>query len=124
MSTALLDTHVLAWLAGSPEKLTREARSFIEEAEALAISAVTAFEFEDLRIRGRLPGAASFVRLTDAFDLQLLAFPTTLWSAAAQLPPLHRDPVDRMLIAHAIHADLTLVSADADVRRYPVRTVW
>ena len=91
LSTALLDTHVLVWLSGAPEKLTREARLFIESVDVLAISAVIAFEFEDLRIRGRLPGAASLARLTDVFDLKLLAFPTDLWSAAARLPNLHRD---------------------------------
>lgn len=46
----------------------------------------------------------------------------------AKLSPAFRakllDPVDRMLIAHAIHADLTLVSADETMRRYPVRSLW
>lgn len=36
----------------------------------------------------------------------------------------HGDPVDRMLIAHAIHADLTLVTADGLMRRYPVKSLW
>jgi PIN domain nuclease of toxin-antitoxin system len=36
----------------------------------------------------------------------------------------HGDPVDRMLIAHALHAGLTLVTADETIRRYPVPTIW
>jgi len=124
LSTALLDTHVLAWLSGAPGKLSRKARSFLEEVDTLAVSEIVAFELEDLRIRGRLPEAVSLARLREAFDLQILPLPTGVWRVAAQLPPVHRDSVDRMLIAHAIGADLTLVSADEAMRGYPVRLVW
>lgn len=75
-------------------------------------------------MRGRLPDAPALTRLEEAFDLRILSFPVGLWRVAAQLPPVHRDPVDRMLIAHAIHGDLTLVSADNAMRDYPVRLVW
>jgi PIN domain nuclease of toxin-antitoxin system len=43
---------------------------------------------------------------------------------ADSLPDIHRDPVDRMLIAHAIAAGLVLVTADRQIDRYPVRTLW
>jgi PIN domain nuclease of toxin-antitoxin system len=40
------------------------------------------------------------------------------------LPPLHRDPFDRLLIAQARHERLTLVTRDPAIRRYPVDTLW
>jgi PIN domain nuclease of toxin-antitoxin system len=40
------------------------------------------------------------------------------------LPAIHRDPFDRMLVAQAVAEDLPLVTSDAMVRQYPVRTVW
>ncbi len=45
-------------------------------------------------------------------------------SFAEDLPTIHRDPFDRMLIAQALSLDLTLVTADKIMRRYPVSTYW
>ncbi len=42
----------------------------------------------------------------------------------AKLPSFHRDPFDRMLICQALHQDLTLVTSDTAIERYPVKTVW
>ncbi|TMF68402.1 MAG: type II toxin-antitoxin system VapC family toxin [Chloroflexi bacterium] len=44
--------------------------------------------------------------------------------ASAPSLPTHRDPFDRLLIAQAIVEDLVLVTADAQLRRYPIRIVW
>jgi PIN domain nuclease of toxin-antitoxin system len=41
-----------------------------------------------------------------------------------RLPDYHRDPFDRLLIAQALEGGLTLVTADAQMARYPVRTLW
>lgn len=122
--TALLDTHVLVWLAGDPRRISRAARAVIEGPDPLAVSAVIAFEYEDLRIRGRLPRNAELARLRDAFELVVLPTPASLWRHAASLPPLHGDPVDRMLIAHAVDSNLALITADRRVREYPVRSIW
>jgi PIN domain nuclease of toxin-antitoxin system len=53
--------------------------------------------------------------------MTLLTFPADAARAAAKLPQIHRDPVDRMTIAHALSEDLILVTADANMRKYPVR---
>jgi PIN domain nuclease of toxin-antitoxin system len=44
--------------------------------------------------------------------------------AVRHLPPLHRDPFDRLLVAQARHEQLTLVTRDPDVRRHPVDSLW
>lgn len=41
-----------------------------------------------------------------------------------ELPPIHRDPFDRLLAAQASVEDLALVTADAKIRRYPITTIW
>jgi PIN domain nuclease of toxin-antitoxin system len=71
-----------------------------------------------------LPDAADFPTVAEVLGLVLLDTPSELWRIAALLPDIHRDPMDCILIAHAIHADLTLVTADAKMRSYPVRTIW
>lgn len=121
----LIDTHGLVWFAGADRRLSSVARSAIESAEtSLFVSAVTAWEYADLKHRGRIPATADFARLQDMLGFTLLDYPAALWQTASQLPDIHRDPIDRMLIAHAIALDLTLVSADATMRRYPVKSLW
>lgn len=106
-----------------PGKLTHQARSRIE-IEPLVLSAVNAYEYEDLRIRGRLPGGALLATIIDRFGIKILGYPANLWKQAASLPPIHRDPVDRMLVAHAIADGLSIVTSDRKIHIYPVTTVW
>lgn len=57
-------------------------------------------------------------------DCQRLDLKFGLHRYAEELPAIHHDPFDRMLIAQALDNDLTLVSADKVVRSYPVPTFW
>jgi PIN domain nuclease of toxin-antitoxin system len=121
----LLDTHALAWLGAGSPKLSRVARDAIEALEAnLFVSGIVAFEYADLLYRKRLPGAAPLTRLVRDFELVLLDYPAKASEIAANLPDIHRDPVDRMLIAHGLHLDCPLVTMDSDIHRYQVRIVW
>lgn len=88
------------------------------------VSAVIAFEFSDLNRRGRFSMDIPLAELMDDLGADLLDMPAAAWKIGTLLPPIHRDPVDRMLIAHALHADLTVVTADATIRTYPVPTFW
>ena len=121
----LLDTHVLIWFSAGSQLLSRVARAAIESADnRLFLSAVTAWEYSDLLARGRIGPIGAIDTLRDALEFAVLDFPADLWRRAADLPPLHRDPVDRMLVAHAMVGDFTLVTADETIRRYPVKTLW
>ena len=95
-----------------------------EAREPLCVSAVTAYEFADLNRRGRFGADLPLADLLGRLDAAVLDYPAAAWLIATDLPPIHLDPVDRMLVAHAIHADLTIATADATIRRYPVRTIW
>ncbi|MEH3037208.1 MAG: type II toxin-antitoxin system VapC family toxin [Sphingomonas adhaesiva] len=121
----LIDTQTLVWLRTGDPKLSRAAqRAIADEGRALFVSAVTAYEFADLDARGRFGAALDLQSTLDRFFMTVLDFPEACWRIAAELPMFHRDPVDRMLIAHALHAGLTLVTADETIRRYPVPTLW
>lgn len=121
----LIDTHVLVWIGAGDRRLPKAVRDRLFDPGAeLLVSAVTAYEYADLHHRGRLPAVADLAALQDQLDLQFVDFPADLWAIAATLPPIHSDPIDRMLVAHALARDLELVSADENIRRYPVRTVW
>lgn len=121
----LLDTHTLVWLASGSNKLTAKARKAIESADAqLIISSVTAWEYCDLHQRGRLPEAADFSIVVETLEPELADFPADLWPLAMALPNIHKDPIDRMLAAHALAGGWTLVTADQDLQQYPIKTLW
>ena len=125
----LLDTHAFLWWIADDERLSSKARRAIGDGRnEILVSAVSAWEIVVKHELGRL-------RLPEAPDkfvpsqLRANAFgalPATVSHAlaVARLPPLHRDPFDRFLVAQAMVESLTLVSADEDLRRYPVRVTW
>jgi len=86
----------------------------------LCVSAIVAFELSDLQQRGRIAMTEPLTFLQAHMDFRIVDFPADCWRIAAQLPLIHRDPVDRMLIAHALVEGMTLVTADTNIRRYPI----
>jgi PIN domain nuclease of toxin-antitoxin system len=121
----LLDTHILVWLANGDARLTASALDAILDPDnALYLSAGNAWEYADLEQRGRFAGAGPLLPLIETLDVQILDLPASVWTAAAELPNIHRDPIDRMMIAHARVLDMTLVTADKNVRQYPIKTLW
>ena len=118
------DTHVLIWLASGDPRLPLAAREAIAGGEDLAVSAVTAFEYADLQRRGRLPVAPTVAELAASLCFEVLDFPASACELVRALPAIHGDPIDRMLIAHVKLSDAILATADQDMRKYPVRTLW
>lgn len=57
-------------------------------------------------------------------DFRLLPITSDHIYRLADLPPIHGDPFDRMLIAQAQHEDLTLVTTDGNISKYAVETAW
>jgi PIN domain nuclease of toxin-antitoxin system len=112
---------MLVWLVNGDRRMPPEVLQTIADPEtSLHVSAVSAYEYVDLQLGGRLPVTESLDELAERFDLVFEALPAECWRIVAGLPPIHRDPVDRMLIGHALAERWTLASADANVRRYPV----
>lgn len=121
----ILDTHTLLWLVTGDRRLSQTLVAGLADPDTHCfVSAVTAWEYSDLHRRGRLPGSVPLPLAQERFGFSLLDLPADLWTQAEALPDIHGDPVDRMLIAHAIAANLVLVTADRKIARYPVRTLW
>lgn len=125
----LLDTHLLLWLAYTPDRLSGGARAAIlDDGNRLVFSAVSIWEVQIKRALDRPdftadPADLRAGLLSNGYD----ELPVTGRHALALrgLPPLHRDPFDRMLIAQAIAEGLTLMSADSAIAQYdgPILTV-
>jgi len=119
----LLDTHILLWAAGEPERLSEAASSLIENADnEIVFSAVSLWEIAIKTGRGRDDfriDAGLFRRNLFDNGYAELAMTGVHAAAVANLPPLHKDPFDRMLVAQAMTEGLTLVTSDPAVAKYP-----
>jgi PIN domain nuclease of toxin-antitoxin system len=120
----LLDTQFLVWMVNGDRRLRPDwIKALVSQETSLHVSPVVAFEFADLQQRHRLPIDEALAELIERFDLVIEDFPAECWQLASEMPPIHRDPVDRMLVAHAIKGNFVLATADANIRQYPVRTI-
>jgi PIN domain nuclease of toxin-antitoxin system len=117
----LLDTQILVWMVGDRRRLPANFVTALEDpGTALLVSAVTAWEYADLLHRGRLPVQDTVPEIQSRFRFEIADLPSECWRLASQLPHIHGDPIDRMAVAHAILGGYLLVTADANMRRYPV----
>jgi len=123
LSLLLLDTHILLWAAGQPEKLPATMRMLLEDpANSLAFSAASIWEIVIKSGLGREDFSVDPRRLRRGLlDALYREIPVTSEHALAvsRLPPLHKDPFDRILIAQAETEGATLLTADPVLARYP-----
>jgi len=116
----LLDTHVLLWWAIADRRLTKNARAFITSPEnEIAVSAVTFWEIAIKANLGRIDVDVAELHAAataDGFDAVPIRVEDTFLLAA--LPNHHRDPFDRLLIAHAISENRSLLTADQAILAY------
>lgn len=119
----LLDTHLLLWAAGAPQRLSGEARGLLEApANELFFSAASLWEIAIKRSLGRedFQVDARLLRrglLDNGYSELVIGSEHAV--AIDTLPPLHKDPFDRLLIAQAMVEGITLLTSDAMVAQYP-----
>ena len=117
LSHVLLDTHAWAWSLTGDARLSPNAVQAIEDAETVAISAISLYEIgQKVRLGKWREMEPHMLKLAD-FAVQqgghLLPVSPKASLAAAALDWAHRDPFDRFIAATALVDGLTLVSADA-----------
>ena len=120
----LLDTHLLLWAAGQPERLSSIARALIEDRNnQLHYSPASLWEISIKRNLGRKDFQAEPRLLKRGMlDNGYVELPITSEHALALdlLPPIHKDPFDRILLAQAFAEGITLVTVDPVLLQYPV----
>ncbi|MGA9811780.1 MAG: type II toxin-antitoxin system VapC family toxin [Terriglobales bacterium] len=129
----LLDTHVLVWLVGQPEKLSKAAASAIRRArssDGMSIADITMWELALLFSRGVLRSHGTIentVRnLLDRSGVTVKPVTPEIAALATQFPnDYSHDPVDRLIGATARAEGLALVTRDENIRRSPLlKTIW
>ena len=120
----LLDTHVVLWSLTEPLKLRGETREALEDAQNdVFVSAVSGWEIAVKRALGKLEAPDDLeagVRQQGFLPLHLTFLHA---ERAGALPPHHGDPFDRMLVAQAQVEGLVVVTRDARIPLYGIRTM-
>jgi len=118
----LLDTHLLLWAAGEPERLSPQARALLlDTANQPVFSAASLWEIGIKRGLGRADFAVDprrLWRMLLANGYRELPIATEHSLAVGELPPLHKDPFDRILVAQARVEGLRLLTVDTVVAHY------
>jgi PIN domain nuclease of toxin-antitoxin system len=125
----LADTCTFLWLAGNPARLSAAAKDALSDsANSIFLSVVSSWEIALKISSGGLEWVQDAkVRVPywrDHWGIQSLALDEKSVWHLTQLPHVHRDPFDRMLVCQAIAHGLVLVTPDVAIRQYPVDVLW
>ena len=128
----LVDTHVVVWLAFDENRISKQARTAIDDArknaDGLAICDITLFELATLATKGRIRLDISLESFLEEVESRFVVLPITgrACARATALPPAFpKDPADRMIGATALVEGLFLLTADREIRRSrAVQTIW
>lgn len=125
----LLDSHVFLWLMNEPEKLPHKVLAMCESPEnSLHLSAASVWELQIKQTLGKLtmqqPLKAILDEQQQINSLEVLPVKLNHLWRLSDLPRVHNDPFDRLLISQAIVEDMSLVSADQMFSSYPVKLFW
>lgn len=116
----LLDTHVVLWWLTDDPTLSEDIKARLDHEPEVYVSSATVWEVAIKQSIGKFSAPADLPeRIRDSGFLPLpISFEHAI--AAGRLPPIHRDPFDRMLVAQARYEDLTLVTRDLECQKYDV----
>ena len=124
----LLDTHAFLWYFQDSENLSKAAADIIEGARLQKhVSVASLWEFsikyglEKLEFDG---GLSHLWRIIVQNHFTILPIAQPYLEGVVHLPPIHRDPFDRLLVATAKADGLTILTADENIRKYDIPTVW
>ena len=116
----LLDTHAYVWLRDRPHKLSAGTRDAIGKAERLVLSVVSPWEIMGKRLGRADPGLPAALEEPEPDGFEMLPVLPRHLVLCRALPPHHRDPFDRMLVAQALAEELVIVTADRAISAYDV----
>lgn len=126
----LLDTHAAIWLFEKPDNVSEKAKTIVvgSLSDEICVSVVSVWEFA---IKSSLGKLRLSIGKTDAFldeisrnDFSLINIKRDCFRIVENLPFIHRDPFDRMLVAAAIADDMTIITADENIQKYDVKWIW
>ncbi len=125
----LIDTHVFLWMVSAPGKLSTLSKYILESEENnIVLSAVSGWEiaikFQVKKLK--LPENPDIYvkRKLDEYFIEVLPIEMRHVLSTYQLPGLHKDPFDRLLVAQSKFEKLPILTNDNMIKKYPIDTIW
>lgn len=120
----LLDTHVILWWFTSPEKINHKARQIIKDrTNSIFLSSASFWEMAIKKSLGRLTLPNNLIETVATEGFKILPIRPEDGLGVADLPLLHSDPFDRLLVIQAKLSDLIIITQDLKIAQYPVVTL-
>jgi PIN domain nuclease of toxin-antitoxin system len=121
----LIDTHVVVWMATGDRRLSRTVADLLQSGDAeILVSVVSEWELALKRRKPDFRLPVPFETIVRRAAFKSIGLDPGTPRALGDLPDIHKDPFDRILVAQALIGGHILVSRDKAVRRYPVPTLW
>lgn len=126
----LLDTCALIWMTFDPGRLSTSVAGVLNQpATRLHVSALSAWELGIKVGKGKLglpePVSQWFPAVVAEYRLTEISISSHAAAASTELPAIHADAFDRLLVAMAMERHLTIITGDQTIAKYPgVRTLW
>ena len=122
----LIDSHVLLWLLENSPKLSTTAKDIIQNQD-LAISIASLWEIEIKRSIGKLQVPfipTQLAKICTDRDIQIVPVTPAELDVLGNLPFIHRDPFDRIIISTALSKGYPLLTHDENIQKYNLQTIW
>ena len=122
----LIDSHVLLWLLENSPQLSTTAKDIIQNQD-LAISIASLWEIEIKRSIGKLQVPfipTQLAKICTDRDIQIVPVTPAELDILGNLPFIHRDPFDRIIISTALSKGYPLLTHDENIQKYNLQTIW
>ena len=124
MNRYLLDTHIILWWLYDDPKLSKVQRNIIQDSQnEIFVSSASVWEIEIKRNLGKLIVDDAYFKAIEDDGFIFLKIEPYHSLGLRELPDIHNDPFDRMLIAQAISEKMVLISRDAQIKRYDLKVI-
>ena len=122
----LIDTHILLWALYDSGKLTERARIALNHDDR-CVSIASLWEMAIKQSLGKLELSQSIEEIAeqcDKNDISIIGIEPKHCQKQMELPFIHKDPFDRIIIAQAVTEGYTIITADEYIQQYDVKTLW
>ena len=123
----LLDTHTLLWFLGDDPKLPSETKELIGTSPEVYVSIASFWEVAIKNSIGKLElsdSVSQIMKLCEEKQIAILPIKAIHLEFLKSLPPIHKDPFDRLFVCQAQAENFTIITTDENIPKYAVKTLW
>lgn len=123
----LLDTCALLWLAQGSPRISKKVLGLIDAEPIVSVSAISALEIglkaRSAKLRLPMPAIEWWQAVCEHHSLNVMLVDPATYLRSTELPPVHKDPIDRIIVATAERAGAVVVTADSYLSAYGVEVI-